>query len=164
MLRGARVPEEVPHLGGEWVRDGDRYVQGDAQIVWGGMWMIMHLEMPLVYAVAFSEAQHPNTVLPGEWVARVTLPEDWRVLSDFHFKAVGDVFTLDDLGRDYFVRVPQKQPVWFVHPHDNTLVHSGKYGKRYCSYCDKLSSANNFAHQHLPSCLRIISSHPPLWH
>ena len=160
MLRATGVPNETPHLGGRWKKDGARYVRGDAQVVWQGThWVVMHTDLELVYAVAFSDALHPNTVLPGEWVARVTLPDDWRVLTDFHFVASGNVFELDDLGRDYFVRVPQVQAVWYVHPHDKTLVFSGgKGGKRYCHLCDRLLSANNFTHQHLKVHARATGS------
>lgn len=173
MSRG--VPADLPHLGGAWRRaapiNGRAHYVNDsdmpAHIVWHlGKWFIVDKDIPnvLLYAVSDSPALHPNTILPGEWEALVEWPDTWRALPDFHLKTVKTdaPLSLDDLGRDYFVRVRGSRPVQFINPHTGEAAWSGAKppgGVRYCHLCDVCISSNNFVTQHLrvkhPELVRV---------
>lgn len=120
-----------------------------------GAWCIVDAELPqLVYARANSEALHPHTVWPGEWVAQVRWPGEWRVLPAFRLAAslVTDAehpVDLAHVGLDVFERWKLSKPIWFRLR--GNVYHSaakGKSGRRYCQRCDAVYSANNFVSQH----------------
>ena len=151
------VSQHVPHLTDVWQRIEDHgvhyvsYKHGmHLQQTDGGVWNITQDGFAL--ARSFADARHPNTVRAGEWEICVTYPDGWQhhpkfavLLTDLYT----EVHTLDDLGDDYFIRVPQTKPVCFTH--EGKLYHSGakNNGWRYCHLCEQLVSGNNFVSQHM---------------
>merc|ERR1740117_1416151 len=82
-------------------------------------------------------------------------------------------FTMDDLGRDYFLRFQsaERRVVWFRCPATGDVNHSAAKrrssqgrvipGKRFCFLCNKCFSANNFHSQHLVNKHRSRAPTPP---
>lgn len=158
------VSRHVPHLEDAWDRDAsDEYVSrthGMRLLHDGNAWLIVQDGFAL--ARSYADALHPNTVLAGEWEVCVTYPDGWKADPRFavHLaRTASDVVTMDDVGRDFFVRVPQTRPVRFVDPATGEVHTSGAKhdGRRYCHLCDRLYSGNNFVSQHL----RLL--HPSEW-
>ena len=146
-----------------------------------------------VYAAAASDALHPNTVARDAWRLACGEPGGFLVQhKEFEIATHGPntaelPFTMDQIGRDYFLRVSLtpliRQVVWFRCPATGEVYHSaaksksvrgehatrGLPGKRHCSLCSKCFSANNFHSQHLanmhrprpPSAPTVTSSATP---
>jgi len=133
----------------------------------GNLWRISSIDEQNVYAVASSEAEHPNTVGRDEWMllsAKSGMLEPWL---DFSLACEGPnteqkPFLIEELGGDVFLRCPLKsrKVIWFVDPSTGSVFHSAaksklegggrmQPGKRYCHLCNKCISANNFHSQHL---------------
>lgn len=113
-------------------------------------------------AAAISTACHPSTVFAGEWSV---LQNYGYVISDLKFYI--DPFTTTEenpislhmIGFDFFMRHKTTKRIWFISPISGETVHSGAKGnggsrlpgKRFCSYCNLLISANNLVTQHIKS-------------
>ncbi|EOD05790.1 hypothetical protein EMIHUDRAFT_453616 [Emiliania huxleyi CCMP1516] len=99
-------------------------------------------------AVARSDAGHPNTVDPAEWRLRGGgLDAEYLRHEAFSLQTEGpnteaEPFLLEELGRDYFVRVQLKSRriLWFVDPGTGGVCHTA---------ANKCISANNFQSQHI---------------
>ena len=120
-------------------------------------------------AVARSDAGHPNTVDPAEWRLRGGgLDAEYLRHEAFSLQTEGpnteaEPFLLEELGRDYFVRVQLKSRriLWFVDPGTGGTCHTAAKstasraggrtvpGRRFCPLCSKCISANNFQSQHI---------------
>ena len=102
---------------------------------------------------------HPNTVFAGEWyLCTQFFPQVWELSDTFvveienlHVATRENPWSLEEIGRDIFVRFKLTKPIWFVDPWSNTVHHSGakKNGVRFCSICQTCTSSNNFTTQHL---------------
>lgn len=160
------VSQFVAHLEDVWDRDDDGvYVSrrhGMRLLRVGSVWCISQDGFAL--ARSYADALHPNTIVAGEWEVCVHYPYGWEIHPTFavHLarKFSGKrALTMDDVGWDYFVRVPQHLPVRFVDPATGKVhVSNAKHrGQRYCHLCDKLFSGNNFVSQHM----RLL--HPSEW-
>ena len=163
MLKARDVPDDLPYLARTWHRvedfnDAPHYQSIDeprVDIFWHNGWFIADPDVPnvLMYAASDSLALHPNTILPGEWYALTTWPSTWTHLDAFHVSVDAPrdaVLSMDEIGRDYFVRAPQRDPIFFRRPDTGEIAHSGtKGGFQYCHLCDRCLSAHNFKAQHL---------------
>ena len=160
MLRERGGEERIPEY---WERSENMFY--DQQISMTllrvyGTWRIVNL-MGECVAEASSNAQHPVTVLQGQW--RV-FDSDMNAHRDsdlyfIHHELITSPMQpieMEDLGVDYFVRMNSTKILWYVDPHTRNVYHSGakadkdcRLGKRYCSFCHKSFSANNFVSQHM---------------
>mmetsp|Transcript_45512 Transcript_45512/g.99122 ORF Transcript_45512/g.99122 Transcript_45512/m.99122 type:complete len:350 (-) Transcript_45512:281-1330(-) len=116
-----------------------------------------------IFAVATSDALHPNTVEKSSWKVLSTLG-GFATCASFDVNCVGPntpekPFLIEELGRDFFVCAqPKKMIIWFECPSTGQTFHSGaksfggyRAGNRYCYLCNSCFSANNFKSQHLRS-------------
>lgn len=175
MLHSVGAPAHLAHLNRLWVRCAEHptlngrshYVSCEddmqAHIVWAdGIWMLADGDLPymLMYAISASPALHPNTILPGEWLAQAVWPGGWTRLDDFAVQADMTLSSperplrLDDVGVDLFLRRALAYPVWFVDPTTgdvqcSSAKASAAPGRRFCAICDRAYSANNFVSQHM---------------
>ena len=180
MFLRARDPEQLPeHLRSvRWRRvpNSGLYFRGvnavvPADIFWHeGAWVIADPDAPdaLQYARAASAARHPHTVYAGEWFAIDALFGPLRPMPCFCLE-FDDLCTssperplsLDDIGCDFFVRVPasSKRKIWFCDPSSGNVVHSGTKcpfpGVRFCHFCGACFSANNWS-QHMRTHARAL--------
>ena len=117
-----------------------------------------------VVFVAISLAMHPVTVHPDEWYCNgrpCPLSFDHVPMTTSKEFPVD----MDILGLDYFNRKrPISRILWFRTP-DGEVYHSGAKGsppgKRYCHFCRRVFSANNFSSQHMrkihrPQSLELV--------
>lgn len=112
-----------------------------------------------MWAQAHTSALHPTTIMKEEWNR-----DDMMFGHHPSFFATTEDAPIDlmDLGLDFFVRGPRlTRIVWFrdlqgkVHHSGAKPNKQGVYGKRYCSECSALFSANNFVFQHLRHCPKL---------
>ena len=100
MLVSKGVPLDLPHLDRDWRRAipiGGRphYESTDdmpAHVFYHmGHWYIADAELPnvLMYASSKSQAARPEDIPPGEWMALVAWPDEWRALSGFSLAGEG---------------------------------------------------------------------------
>lgn len=136
----------------------------------GSKWIVQQDFVTI--ARANSAALHPVTVYAGEWELCEHISWDdervhfhWVTLKDFFFSFDIDrhfIYTLADVGADYFVRIRSCKPFQWYDPTTGQVENSGaKGGKRYCFMCGCSTSANNFVHQHLPACFAKFSATGP---
>lgn len=115
-----------------------------------GVWVIEQDFLTL--ARAHSDGMHPNTIYPGEWYIQYRLFA-WERSETFRFclseVTPNYVYSLDDIGVDYFGRIQQTHPIHWVGC-DGQVYRSGAKngGKRWCHVCSRVYSANNMT-QHL---------------
>lgn len=100
-----------------------------------------------------SGARHPNTVYDDEWMpSGITI----RFRGVTSRESPCNLFV--HLGVDFFFRMcPLPRPVWYTSP-SGCVTHSGSKkideyrGTRWCPYCTRDISANNFVSQHMRLC------------
>lgn len=138
----------------------------------GQSWRITSVDGATLFAIAHSDAEHPNTVAQDSW--RLASPESARLepCTDFQIVTEGpntehEPFLLEEIGIDFFLRVQLKsrKVIWFEDPITGSVFHSAakssgaaggrtQPGKRFCHVCRKCISANNFHSQHLANLHR----------
>lgn len=133
----------------------------------GSLWRISSDDDQSVFAVANTDAEHPNTVSRDDWLLLSASSRMLEAWPDFALACEGPnteakPFLLDELGVDFFLRIQLKsrKVIWFTDPISGVVFHSAakstsaqggrmQPGKRYCHLCKKCISANNFHSQHL---------------
>lgn len=122
-------------------------------------WMISDpAKLPLY--VALTAALHPCSIFEHEgWIDMTYKSFAIRFTAEDIDGGRDDPVDLRDIGLDYFSRrFSGKSVMWFTvqgrrsHSGSKPNKHNGyTHGKRWCSACSKLVSANNYTHQHLPA-------------
>lgn len=173
MLHSLYAPAHLSYLNTSWVYSVDlptingmaHYVTLDGPsmhiLFSDGVWLLCDGGWRRVYAVAFSDGLHPNTVYCGEWFAVdercFERLHDFCVCADMRNSSPERPLLLDDIGYDVFERRVMTMPAWFLDPVTLRSVWSGAKsrggapGKRFCLSCNISVSANNFVTQHLTS-------------
>lgn len=127
-----------------------------------------HLHHHHYYYYVHTAALHPATIPTQDVWYRCGRAGE-REETTLSFEHYGLVTSHDhparmrDLGEDLFVYRRHMRIFWYVDPVTGETHHSGAktdptyhvYGKRYCPFCRKSMSANNFVTQHLPQMHRI---------
>lgn len=127
----------------------------------GFTWSIRDMRSDTIVAEAASLARHPATIFEGQWrvLNRTTGCMEDSLLVFYHDSIQSSPqkpLTMDELGIDFFIRRLGTKIVWYVDPISYKVHHSGAKenddgcaGKRFCPFCMRSFSANNFVSQHM---------------
>lgn len=145
---------DVPYA---WSREGSDWVaeNGHRLVRKGSLWTLQRGND--VIAVCYTAALHPATIPRHDaWVDARTGSPFFLVFEHVSLESSVDApLTMEDLGYDFFVAKKVSHVIFFVCPLTGKVQHSGAKdknglgpGKRYCSVCKTMVSANNFVSQH----------------